>query len=295
MRAASFFTGAGGFDIGLEKAGVEIVFQCERDKNCLKLLNEKYPNVTKHDDITTIKPEAIPEAQIYCGGFPCQDLSVAKHGQGLAGAKSSLFFKFAEIIKANTPQWILLENVPNLLYTNQGQDFQTVLETLAECGYSLSWRVLDSQYFGIPQRRRRLFIVGHLGNWEKPARALFETEFKVKNARQSSKSKSTVTSKFKDCLRTVETQFLNCQNRQLHLYENLAHTLTASRDSSVVSIENYLRYFSLVEKERLQGFPDHWTAGFSKTVRNRMIGNAVSVPVAQWLGQRILEAEMSNE
>ena len=83
-------------------------------------------------------------------------------------------------------------------------------------------------------------------------------------------------------------------SRKLHLYQNLSHTLVGCRDSNAILIGDNLRYFSLIEKERLQGFSDNWTVGFSKTARNRMIGNAVTVPVAKWIGKRIVEVNLAN-
>jgi site-specific DNA-cytosine methylase len=104
-------------------------------------------------------PPAGPD-DLLCGGFPCQDLSVAGQRAGLAGDRSGLFFEFARIIDAFRPRWVLVENVPGLLSSNGGRDFGVVLGTLADLGYGVGWRILDSRFFGVPQRRRRVFIVG---------------------------------------------------------------------------------------------------------------------------------------
>ena len=103
------------------------------------------------------QPDAL---DLLCGGFPCQDLSVAGNRAGLNGARSGLFFEFARIIDALRPRHVLIENVPGLLSSNGGRDFGIVLGTLADLGYGMAWRVLDSRFFGVPQRRRRVFIVG---------------------------------------------------------------------------------------------------------------------------------------
>jgi DNA (cytosine-5)-methyltransferase 1 len=102
----------------------------------------------------------LDSVDLLCGGFPCQDLSVAGQRRGLAGARSGLFFEFARIIDAFRPRWVLVENVPGLLSSNGGRDFGIVVGTLADLGYGVGWRVLDSRFFGVPQRRRRVFIVG---------------------------------------------------------------------------------------------------------------------------------------
>lgn len=163
----SLFAGVGGFDLGLERAGHECVGQVEIDKKCLDVLEKHWPDVPKHNDVVTAKEWAneqglIGKVDIVCGGFPCQDVSVAGKRAGLAGARTGLFFdalSFAQSVQAKT---VILENVPGLLSSNQGRDFGVVLTSLADAGYSdIQWRVLDSQFFGVPQRRRRVFIIAN--------------------------------------------------------------------------------------------------------------------------------------
>ena len=169
MRFVSLFAGVGGFDLGLETSGHICVGQVEIDKNARKILERHWPNVPKHDDVTTAKEWANAiglrgNVDLVVGGFPCQDLSVAGKRAGLAGKRSGLFFDalaFAESVEAKT---IILENVPGLLSSNQGRDFGQLLTELADAGFSnIEWRVLDSQFFGVAQRRRRVFIVASLG------------------------------------------------------------------------------------------------------------------------------------
>ena len=122
-------------------------------------LMEVAPALTNSQGGLTQAPFLL-EFDLLCGGFPCQDLSVSGRRAGLDGEKSRLFFEFARIADALRPEWLLIENVPRLLSSNGGRDFGVVLGTLADLGYGLAWRVLNSRYFGVPQRRRRLFIVG---------------------------------------------------------------------------------------------------------------------------------------
>jgi DNA (cytosine-5)-methyltransferase 1 len=169
MKFVSLFAGVGGFDLGLTRSGHECLGQVEIDKHARAVLDLQFPDVPKHDDVTTAIEWAdeiglTGNIDLVCGGFPCQDLSVAGKRAGLSGARSGLFYdalRFATHTKAKT---ILLENVPGLLSSNQGRDFGAVLSALAESGYSnIEWRVLDSQFFGVPQRRRRIFIVASVG------------------------------------------------------------------------------------------------------------------------------------
>ena len=169
MKFVSLFAGVGGFDLGLERSGHTCVGQVEIDKHARSVLELQFPSVPKHNDVTTAIDWAdeiglTGNIDLVCGGFPCQDLSVAGKRAGLAGARSGLFYdalRFATHTKAKT---ILLENVPGLLSSNQGRDFGAVLSALDNAGYSnIEWRVLDSQFFGVPQRRRRIFIVASVG------------------------------------------------------------------------------------------------------------------------------------
>ena len=165
-KVISLFAGVGGFDLGAERAGFEVVGQVEIDKNCQAVLRKQFPNALLHDDVTTAvewakENDFIGKIDIVCGGFPCQDVSVAGKRAGIAGARSGLFWdaiRFAKEVKAHT---IILENVPGLLSSNEGRDFGVVISEMANAGYShIEWRILDSQFFGVAQRRRRVFIVG---------------------------------------------------------------------------------------------------------------------------------------
>src|SRR5262245_25850920 len=156
----SVFTGIGGFDVGWERAGLECVWQIECDDNCNFVLERHWPQVKRYTDVRTVPTNELVRPDWVCGGFPCQDLSVSGKRAGLAGERSGLFFEFARIVGLVRPRWLLVENVPGLLSSNGGRDFGVLLDTLADLGYGLAWRILDSRFFGVPQRRRRVFIVG---------------------------------------------------------------------------------------------------------------------------------------
>lgn len=163
MKFGSLFSGCGTFDLGFERAGFECLWQCEIDKTCRSVLGRHWPNVYQYKDVKDIDRGAA-RVDVLCGGFPCQDLSVAGKRAGLAGQRSGLFFEFVRIAAALRPSWILIENVPGLLSSNDGRDMGTVLGQVAQLGYRFCYGVLDAQYFGVPQRRERVFVVGHLGN-----------------------------------------------------------------------------------------------------------------------------------
>jgi DNA-cytosine methyltransferase len=175
MRHASFFSGVGGLDLGFERAGIETVSVSEIDPYANTVLAERFPGAQNLGSITEVSANDIPEADIWSGGFPCQDLSVAGKRAGFAGKRSSLAFTFLDLVEQRRPRWLVLENVPGLFSSNQGRDFLRLLSEMDELGYSVAWRTLDARYFGVAQRRRRVFIVACL----EPNRAeqvLFECE-----------------------------------------------------------------------------------------------------------------------
>ena len=176
LTVGSLFSGVGGFDLGFERAGMAVRWQCEKDTAARSVLRRHWPDVTVYEDVRDvgIGAEAV---DVVCGGFPCQDVSIAGRRAGLAGERSGLWFEFHRILAALTPEWVVIENVPGLLSSNAGRDFAVILRGLVELRYGVVWRILDSQHFGVPQRRRRVFIVGCAGEQRgRAAEILFERE-----------------------------------------------------------------------------------------------------------------------
>jgi DNA (cytosine-5)-methyltransferase 1 len=168
LTYGSLFAGVGGFDMGMEQAGYEPVFQVEWDKNCQKILHHHWPTVPKWGDVCDVNGADLPPCDVLIFGSPCQDLSVAGKRAGLQeGDRSSMFFEAVRIIKemrdaTNSiyPRATIWENVPGALSSNKGADFGVVLSSLADIGaITQEYAVLDAQYFGVPQRRRRIFLV----------------------------------------------------------------------------------------------------------------------------------------
>lgn len=183
LTHASFFSGVGGLDLGLERAGWRTVSFSEVDPYASAVLAERWPGVPNLGDITSlglrvaagesggaVTParrqsddgrDAWRGAVLWSGGFPCQDLSVAGKRRGLAGARSGLAFAFLDLVARLRPPWVLMENVPGLLSSHGGRDLGTLLGALGDAGYGWAYRVLDARWFGVPQRRRRVFILAH--------------------------------------------------------------------------------------------------------------------------------------
>lgn len=165
LRVGSLFSGIGGLEHGLERAGMEVVYQAEYDKQARRVLARHWPDVHRYEDVHDVREANI---DVLCGGFPCQDYSVAGKRGGLVGDRGALWWEMHRIIALQRPTWVIGENVPGLLSSNGGADFRTIIASLVQLGYGVCWATLDSQYFGVAQRRRRLFIVGHSGGVPRP-------------------------------------------------------------------------------------------------------------------------------
>jgi DNA (cytosine-5)-methyltransferase 1 len=401
VKAVSLFAGIGGFDLALERNGIEVVASVEWDKHAQSVLKNRFPNSQIFGNIQEVTGEQLinagfdPRNGIITGGFPCQDLSVAGKRAGLAGNRSGLFWEICRLLDETKTQYFILENVPGLLSSNSGADMGVVMSALAQRGYGLAYRVLDAQHFGVPQRRRRVFIVGSLGdNGGTPAEILAIAEGRAGYLETGGKTRKSPTTSFdasiaissgkdvtnclpaslyhhgtvvnqdvdsghlvlfdphrsdgariqKDTVNTL-TSMMGTGGNNVPMVAYSMHgamvgrndeagpkgsgffgenepsyTLTASsqaRHGVVIAFDTYnhttadtnqtlragtdvdkqgavlqnsmVRRLTPLECERLQGFPDHWTEGQTDGHRYKQLGNAVAVPVVQWIIERLVK------
>lgn len=301
---ASFFAGIGGFDLGFERSGFETVWQCEIKEYCLDVLKHHWPSVPRESDIKNVRFADIPESDVWAGGFPCQDISLARMGserKGLRGEQSGLFFEFERLVGEGRPKVILLENVAGLLSSNQGRDLATVVRSLADFGYGVAWRVLDSRYFGVPQSRKRVFICAVDGDPEAAAKVLFEPECGDRNFEKSRSDGEKSISPFKISVGNAITGYAKKLAHCVYA-EGPRHTGTDwSRNYISYPDEGEVRRLTPRESELLQGFPANWTdigevpGDTSDSHRYHACGNAVTVPVVEWISSRILEHVFSAQ
>lgn len=373
MNVLSLFSGIGGFDLGFERVGMNVVGMCEIDKHAQKILQRHFSDATLHTDVQEVHYER-GAVDLICGGFPCQDLSVAGKRRGLAGERSGLWHEFARIIDETEPAWVVIENVPGLFSSNAGRDFAVIIDWLAQRGYGVGWRVLDAQGFGLAQRRKRVFIVASFGS-PSGCTVLLEPESVRRDSTASRKAgqgdtrttedsvdgniahrsvasaltavgrrpeiggnfvcafqqnsrdevrlmqgngsivgalsaqlgmkqqnylayqsiSQTLRAEAKQSLMTGDGNInaplaiaINGQHGQWsELYEQ-SHTLSTTKVEQVLQGAIGVRRLTPTECERLQGFPDGWTAGQADSNRYKQLGNAVAVPVAEWIGRRIM-------
>lgn len=292
MKVASFFSGVGGIDLGLENAGMDVVFQCEILPFGRSILKKHWPNVKLATDITKVNGTDIPSADVFAGGFPCQDLSLANQGKrkGLEGARSGLFYKYAELIKENKPRWVFIENVPGLLNSAEGGDFKVVLSTLDELGYCVAWRVLDAKFFGTPQRRRRTYIVASLGT-PGAAEVLFERGTNPIANSTSNRTRNFIASGNDESL--PESNIFSIQHAGIGRRASAGPQGKGYRnDGETYTLDSRGSSDAVCKTDAPFGVRS--SAGLSKGVdsnRWRAIGNAVCVPVIEWIAKRITEMD----
>lgn len=165
LKFLDVFSGIGGFKIALENVGFEGIGFCDNDKYAVQLYLAYHSkdNEVYYDDVRTIDTNQLPDFDILCAGFPCQSFSIAGKRQGFDDTRGTLFFEVARILSDKKPKYFILENVKGLLNHDSGRTFRTIIKVLTDLGYSVQWQVLNSKFFGVPQNRERVYIVGCLG------------------------------------------------------------------------------------------------------------------------------------
>ncbi len=272
LRYIDLFAGVGGFRLGIEKAlgkVSECVFTNEWDKYCCQVYTRQFKANISAEDIRDINPDNIPAFDLLCGGFPCQSFSMSGKRKGFGDTRGTMFFEIERILKVKRPQFILLENVKGLLNHDGGKTFQIILQRLEGLGYSTQWMVLNSKFFGVPQNRERVFIIGCLGKGVGP-------EFLP----------------IGDC-----EEDYNEANEEVSptLTLELSHQWGRNIQCNLPKIGT-IRRLTPLECERLQGFSDDFTAEglnekgeivkISDTQRYKMMGNAVTVNVIEAIIKR---------
>ena len=248
------------------------------------LLKQRFSEVPLHGDFTTIEKGMYEQIDLLCGGVPCQSFSLAGDRRGMDDSRGLLALQFAKLASRLRPRWTFIENVPGLLSSNKGIDFSSILSSLAELGYGVCWRVLDAKDFGVPQRRKRLFIIGYLGDWRPSAAVLFESKSLCRYTPQSQETKPYANALTANGVGAGGGPDDNSAQGN-HLIAFSAKGISSEPDS--------VRRLTVIETERLQGLPDNWTqVSFhgkpaADSHRYKAVGNSMAVPVISWLGKRI--------
>jgi DNA (cytosine-5)-methyltransferase 1 len=280
---AGLFAGIGGIELGLHGAGLESSFLCEIDPAAHDVLRERFPSVELTTDVREL--QSLPDVDVVAAGFPCQDLSQAGPTHGIDGARSGLVGQVFRLLERADPRWVLLENVPFMLQLDRGRAMRHLTTELGRLGFRWAYRVVDARAFGVPQRRLRVLLLA--SRHEDPSDVLF-TEDAGEPPEPSARGRA---------CGFYWTEGI----RGLGWAVDAVPTLKGGSTIGIPSPPAMWMPDGLVgtpdirDAERLQGFPVDWTADPNARVSRRvghrwkLVGNAVCVPVARWLGERLLD------
>jgi DNA (cytosine-5)-methyltransferase 1 len=299
MIYGSVCSGIEAATVAWEPLGWEAAWYAEIEPFPSEVLKHYYPSIHNLGDMTKLEKHNIykeTKIDLLVGGTPCQSFSLAGLRGGLKDTRGNLALEYLKIVDKKKPQWFLWENVPGVLSSKKGRDFGTFLGGIQKLGYGFAYRVLDSQYFGVPQRRRRVFVVGYLGDWRPSAAVLFEQESLCWSSKKSKESQQESTTSIENSIREIKLPiFADVKN---YTISEQAPTLTASCGISNATGPKILddkgvRRLTLLECERLQGFPDNYTniPGAKDGYRYKALGNSMAIPVMHWIGKRIKDAQ----
>lgn len=288
LRYFSTFTGIGGLDYGLEKIGAECVGFSEIRESSIRIYLSHYQGRKNFGDITKIDPKQLPDFDIFTGGFPCQSFSLDGMRKGFMDTrdhKGQMIFYIYNILVEKKPEYIVLENVKGIKNHNNGKTYRSVFKLLSMAGYNVRCLLLNSSHYGSAQARERVVFIGRRGG-----------DFQEKNIEVTDNTK-----RFRD-FRDNNVKNYNFVSEQTSKKlingtragilvggYDLINTLTTGISSSgrktlvTQTKEGRLRYFTELEGERLQGFPEGWTNGESRSDRWFAIGNAVNCRVSEYL------------
>lgn len=303
MKFFDLFAGIGGFRLALERNGHECIGSCEIDKYARNIYEKNFGNKPQEADARKIKPEWLPDFDILCAGFPCQAFSLAGKRLGFEDTRGTLYHEIIRIAKEKRPKYLLLENVKGLLYHDQNKTLATILGALDEIRYDAEWQVVNSKYF-VPQNRERIFIVGH--SREGSGRKILPVgdfgEQLNEPCKSTQRERQRISAKVCGALdanywkgsgsRTIvkepkivadRSRTLAGLGRNLESPKDISNSLTSVPKDNMLLNNHKLRKLTPLECERLQGFPDGWTEGESDSQRYKMLGNAVTVPVVQYI------------
>jgi DNA (cytosine-5)-methyltransferase 1 len=280
MKVAGLFAGVGGIELGLEQAGLTTSLLCEVDPQARVVLEHRFPHVPLVPDVNSMT--RLPRGlDLLTAGFPCQDLSPAGKTSGIFGRRSGLIRTVFRLIAGSKPPWVLIENVPFLLRLDGGRGIAYVVRNLERLGYRWAYRVIDTRAFGLPQRRERVFLLA--SRIEDPARYLLSGDC----PREDANERDDVAHGF----------YWTEGTRGLGWAIDAVPTIKGGSAVGIPSppaiwfADGRFATPDIRDAERLQGFPINWTrpaesAGRS-SYRWTLVGNAVSVPVARWIGRRL--------
>ena len=296
MKFFDLFCGVGGFRLGMEANGNVCIGSCEIDKYARQTYAKNFGHEPEYTDVREIDPGELEDFDCLCAGFPCQAFSIAGKRRGFDDTRGTLFFEIMRIAREKQPSILFLENVKGLLSHDKGETFRTIIESMDELGYDVEWQVLDSANW-VPQHRERIFIIGHLRGKSRSQVFSPHDTFQNKDDRNTNKSQESISA----TLTTKQDRYPNAgfivepisalnkgnhwgNGRRMKSDNEDSFTIT-TLDRHGIRLDGKYRFFTPLECERLQGFPDGWTEGVSDVQRYKQMGNAVTATVVEYVAQ----------
>lgn len=306
LKVADFFAGIGGLGLGFKKAGFEIVYANDFNRNSCKTYQVNLGDI-ECKDIKDVDPDKIPDFDVFLGGFPCQPYSMIGKRLGLNDERGKVFFQIIRILNAKRPKAFVLENVKHLQLYNEGEVFRQMVNNLEWLGYKVETRILDSQHFGVPQHRERLYIIGFL----EPKR-----EFVLYKRNKKTQLKNILEKKVDEIFYLSEKYYKGLvKHKKRHSKggngfgcivlnrSGVSNTLVAGnmgrernliQDKPIKKNKFGIRSLTIKECARLQGFPDSFVFPVPRTNAYEQLGNAVTVPVAKAVATAVKRVLLAN-
>jgi len=282
LNVASLFSGIGGFELGLSRAGHKTNLLCEVDPAAKSVLDQRFPRTPIISDISEF--DSLPiTTDLVCAGFPCQNLSMAGDKSGITGPKSSLVDQVFRLIDGQQVRWVLFENVYFMLHLNRGKAMEYMIGRLEQKGMRWAYRVLNTQWFGLPQRRRRVFLIASTDEDPRDV-ILSDNSCVVKESRVSTLDHPI------GFYWTEGRSGVGLTSDGIPPLKS-GSALGIASAPAVLFPDGSVETPTIQEAERLQGFPIDWTVAAEQVngrLRWRLVGNAVSVPIAEWIGRKLV-------
>lgn len=298
MKAVSLFSGIGGIELGLAKSGITSEFFCEVDPLAQAVLRKGFPDAKIVDDIRLLRK--LPKCDIVTAGFPCQDLSQAGGKRGIGGEKSGLVKRLLSLIEAQSirqrPEWILIENVPYMLRLDRGRAMDFVTSELARLGYHWAYRVVDARSFGLPQRRARVVLLASKSG--RASDVLFGDNFPVPDI--DGKPSDVEGAEAFGFYWTEGSRGVGWVREGVPPIKCGSTLGIASPPAVWLPKSDFVGMIDIRDAERLQGFPQGWTDYFDagiearQSFRWRLVGNAVSTKLSEWVGKRLDQPKVAR-
>ncbi len=281
-KVCGLFSGIGGLELGFHLNGFQSQMLCEIDPVAAHVLKVRFPNVELIDDVREVS--SLRGADVLCAGFPCQNLSSSGNKVGISGSQSSLVDEVFRVLKTNHPKWVIIENVRFMLHLNKGEAMRRIVESFEQLGYNWAYRVIDSQSFGVPQRRHRVYFVA--SREEDPRNVILSDD--------SGKPESLKDLSIEEPIGFYWTEgaFAAGLNKNAIPPLKAGSTIGIPSPPAICFPDGLVGTPDIRDAERVQGFYEDWTKPAEEvakpSIRWRLLGNSVTVNVSEWIAKKTL-------